>query len=297
MAELLLDQLPDLPQTPILVRVAQNLWRHDDVVAIWLGGSFASGGADAFSDVDLRIAVDRSAIDAWRQPDLEQLFEAPCPGHQAHAFADDAVLHHVLLADGCMFDLYVQSTDRDNLEQAVCVLGCRDEAFGQRLARFQRADRSPPQPADAETLRQLIIDFWISWHKHRKVLHRDLDVLAITGVQNDRTVLTRLWYVQLTGCDVEPGRPSIHAMTQLVRTIQQAKGAAALAILGAPLDSRAAIINGIEQVADEVGRAGRQLAPQLGFEYPHAVEQTARRCWTESLSSPSNRSDNKDRTP
>jgi len=46
-----LNQLPDLPQVHTLVRAAKKIWNHADVVAIWIGGSLACGGAASLDRV------------------------------------------------------------------------------------------------------------------------------------------------------------------------------------------------------------------------------------------------------
>ena len=66
-----LASLPDLPQVRAISHAARALDRRRDVHAVWLGGSFARGDADRFSDVDMRIAVGRD--------DLAQLFSPPSP--------------------------------------------------------------------------------------------------------------------------------------------------------------------------------------------------------------------------
>jgi predicted nucleotidyltransferase len=44
---------------------AATLRTDERIAAAWLGGSLAAGSADAYSDVDLRIAVDDAAFDAF----------------------------------------------------------------------------------------------------------------------------------------------------------------------------------------------------------------------------------------
>lgn len=51
-----LDALPDLPQSALLKQFAPGLWAAEGVVAMWLGGSLATGTADRYSDVDLFLA-------------------------------------------------------------------------------------------------------------------------------------------------------------------------------------------------------------------------------------------------
>jgi predicted nucleotidyltransferase len=58
--------LSDLAQLEEFVEQATAKLRADErIVAAWLGGSMAAGTADAYSDVDLRIAVADDAFDAF----------------------------------------------------------------------------------------------------------------------------------------------------------------------------------------------------------------------------------------
>ncbi len=59
----ILASLPDLPQVKYIHHAAQALGPRQGVQALWLGGSFARGDADRFSDVDMRIAVARDDIE------------------------------------------------------------------------------------------------------------------------------------------------------------------------------------------------------------------------------------------
>src|SRR5262245_25386247 len=104
MNEAALEALPALPQVPALRGVAERLWDEPDVLALWLGGSFARGDADGFSDVDLRVAVRPEAAEAWRAPGLERLFGGACVGSRLLSFGGPGFLHHAALADGTIFD-------------------------------------------------------------------------------------------------------------------------------------------------------------------------------------------------
>lgn len=57
MTDLHLSNLPNLPQRETIVEVASNLWAEASVVALWVGGSLASGAGDRFSDIDFRQTV------------------------------------------------------------------------------------------------------------------------------------------------------------------------------------------------------------------------------------------------
>jgi hypothetical protein len=49
----------------ILQRIIETAGKDDRVVAVWLTGSFGRGEADAWSDLDLHLAIDDACLDAW----------------------------------------------------------------------------------------------------------------------------------------------------------------------------------------------------------------------------------------
>ena len=125
---LTLSALPLLPQTETLKRVAAALLADHDVVALWLGGSFACGKADEYSDVDLRVAVQPEAEERWRLPDLQSLFGGEVAGCTPFPLGG-GLLHHLALTNGDIYDLWIQTTEEAPSQEAAFVLGCRDEAF------------------------------------------------------------------------------------------------------------------------------------------------------------------------
>ena len=272
------DTSADLPQTAVLQSVVERLKNDEQVRAAWLGGSFAAGAADRYSDVDLRIAIAADQISAWRTPDWPAIFDLDRVGATFMSFGDDAFLHHLVLADGSIFDFFVQSTTRDNHEHAIKVLFCSDPIFADRLKDFARPISAELPPAKVDELSQLIVDFWITSHKHRKVLGRKLHLLATVGVQHERMILLRLWQTLLTGRDTG-GRPSIHGLSASTREIESRMGESALNIFGAPLRTEREIVQAIEINRDEVARVGRLLASREGFEYPEQLERVVRSCW------------------
>lgn len=101
--------------------------------------------------------------------------------------------------------------------------------------------------------------------------------MAQTGIQIERDWLLRLWYIAVTGKDCGKVRSqTIFGMTRVMRTVEQVKGAEALAVRGASLEDRDTICRAIEQLRDEVAKAGLSLAESLGFSYPFALEAVAR---------------------
>jgi hypothetical protein len=274
------DSLPNLAQTAVLRDVVQRLVPNPEMRAIWLGGSFAAGSADRYSDVDLRIAVAPDRLKAWRAPEWRTILNQDQVGGTFLAFGEDALLHHIVLEDGTIFDFFVQSTRHDNPEQAIKVLACRDEAFGERLARFQESAPLQTPPVEAVTLSQTLVEFWINSHKHRKVLGRNLFLVAVAGIQPERMMLLRLWHAFQTGREMG-GRPTIHTLTAAAREIERGTGQHALQVVGMPLRNLDEIVAAIETARDEVAQVGRRLAAREGFDYPQRLEQVVRRSWAE----------------
>jgi hypothetical protein len=187
----LLDNLAHLPQHARLVRVVDELWRDLAVFAIWLGGSLARGAGDAWSDVDLRVAVAPAAFDPDALPAGAATLAAEVVGMHPLFFGLRATLFHMLLTDGQIYDLLVQTTDHTPTDEARLVLGCRDDTFGDRLVNGD----DPPLgvfPAEATAVRQVIVDFWMNQIKLQRVLARGLPLMAWEGIYRMRQELLRL---------------------------------------------------------------------------------------------------------
>jgi len=276
------DAVPELPQVTTLKRVSSALWGRRDVAALWLGGSFARGEADGFSDLDLRVAVASDSFDAWSMADPSSLIGEPVVGVQSIAW-DRTVLHHSVLGSGVILDLLVQSADREPPEDYTLVLGCRDAAFGRLLSGARLPPTEEFAPADPTAIRDAVISFWIGSHKHVRMLHRGLDLLVLIGLGMEQSVLMRLWYAEATGRDQGTQRATIHTLTPTVRAVTEATGSHCLETLGSARTCRAEIVSVVEANRDEVAAVGRRLAARLGFEYPEALEETVRRTWRQSL--------------
>jgi len=115
-----------------------------------------------------------------------------------------------------------------------------------------------------------------------EALDRGMLLMAQTGIQNERGLLLRLWYVEATGLDCGDIRSqTIFGMTQVMRTVEKAKGAEGLDIMGASLIDYAAIVRAIEQLREEVAKVGRTLADLLVFPYPLELEAVVLQGWQE----------------
>lgn len=260
--------------------VADAIWQQEEVQSLWVGGSIARGDADEYSDIDLRVAVAPGALEAWKSPNFERLFQQEIVGHQLLTFGENAFLHHLILECGDIYDLWVQSVTHPPSQETVLILGRRDEKFAQQLSNLSPADSATFEAPRPESVRQALVDYWIVTHKHRKVLYRNLYLLSLTGVEMERLTLLRFWFIAATGHDYDSLRhKSIFGLTHVTRAVEKARGPDALKTLGAPLRDRTEIYQAIELLRDEVSEVGRHLAQQLEIEYPVALERTARREW------------------
>lgn len=284
--ELQLDTLPDLPQRTTIVEISTRIWQHSDVVALWLGGSLAREGGDVFSDTDFRVAVAPQEMAVWKTPNFEEIFvSSPVVGQQFLSFGEQAFLHHLVLANGEIIDFFVQSTAQKLTPEPRLILGCRDEDFAQLLAANQRVERVETQTeVETATVQRVLTAFWINTHKHRKVLHRDLDLLVNFGLDVEKGLLLRLWYIEISGKDCGDVRQgTIHTLTNIIRTLEQTIGDEVRAVIGAPMRTRAEIYLALEGNREVVSRIGRNLAQKYGFTYPTDLEAAVLQGWQEFL--------------
>ncbi len=280
MSELALDDLPPLPQAGTIRTLAGRLWRDERVVALWLGGSIARGAGDPYSDIDLRIAVRPDDLADWTAPDLDALAGGMVVGRQFMRFGEGMLLHHVALRNGDVVDLLAQSTERAPFAEPLLIFGCRDARMAEALVASNRQPEEAGTPISGTAIRELIVDFWINSHKHRKVLHRGLDLMIPSGLQGERMMLMRLWFIQATGQDTSAQHfQGIHGLTSVVAAIMGMEGEQAQAILGAPVRTREEVFAAIERHREVVARVGRALTGTYGFEYPEVTEEMVVGCW------------------
>ena len=267
-------------QTRTISALAPALWADERVVALWLGGSLARGDGDEYSDIDLRIAAHPADMDHWRALDVQALTGGQVVGGHMFPLGEDALIHHLLLLNGDIVDLLVQTTTRPPNVEPMVVLGCREEAFAETLQAQNRVEPEPRNLATAESVRELIVAFWVNSHKHRKVLHRRLDLMIPSGLYHSWLMLMRLWYIQATGEDTSAYHFSgIHGLTQLVRSVEGLEGVDARAVAGVPGRTREEIYTAIETHQGAAARVGRLLAERYGFDYPVELERMVRTHW------------------
>jgi predicted nucleotidyltransferase len=278
--DLRLDDLPSLPQSQTIRTLTPRLWENEQVAAVWLGGSLAAGTGDPYSDIDLRVAVPPEDLPRWETADLQNVLDGPALARQLVKLGDGAFIHHMILQNGDILDLLVQSAEAAPVSEPVLMLGCRDDAFAERLASSNQAPNVVHTPVTSEAVRELVVAFWVNGHKHRKVLHRGLDLMFPAATYANWHMLMRMWYIDATGCDTSSYHFSgIHGLTELVHAVESVNGAEPLTLCGAPTQTREEICIAIERYQETVSLLGRRLAERFGFEYPADLETTVRRDW------------------
>lgn len=276
MTALDLSQLPNLPQTAYLKELTPSLWQNANITALWLGGSLAAGKGDAYSDIDLRIAVPDNIFSVWEAPDLDDVFGQTCLAHAVLNF-DESLLHQALLENGDIYDLYVQKVAAPLVNEGRLILGCRDADFLKKL-------QAPLEPytldreLDSRAVLEVLEQYWLGSHKHRKALHRGLNILAWEGLNLFRPVLVRLAYMLETGRDCgDIRRLKIHGFSPVSRALRETTILNSISLPTRNLDE---IIASLDALHEEVARVGRALAERYEFDYPERLEATVLEHWS-----------------
>jgi hypothetical protein len=266
------------PHADLIRGMASKCSADTSIQAVWVGGSLAAGHGDAYSDVDFRIAVEPGQVDSWTSPDWEHYLPIPPCGGLLMRFGAQALLHHLVLADGSIVDFYVQDTTGQNPEPNLVILACRDAEFRTVLEGSARPAAALARPIDRAVVRQFFVDYWITTHKQLKAIARKYDHSAFGGLYLERMALLRAWYMQATGQDID-SRPTLHMLGALHRGLEGKLTEDQHNILGLPSRTPEETATVIEAIRAEMARAGRWLAERHGFAYPHELEAVVQRFW------------------
>ncbi|MEM7738396.1 MAG: nucleotidyltransferase domain-containing protein [Deinococcota bacterium] len=269
------------PHITLIRDLAKKCYKDSSVQAIWVGGSLAAGTGDAYSDVDFRIAVEPQQLEAWHQPNWERYVPMPVCGSTFMKFGDHALLHHMVLSDGTIVDFYVQDTLRKNLEPALVVIACRDATFADALAQFTSPALSLVKDIEGTSVRQFLVDYWITTHKEAKGLGRKYDYSQFVGLYFEHIALLRAWYMEITGKDIE-ARVSIHMLGALHKGLSGKLSREQKELLGLPSITVEDMVVAVESIRTEMARVGRHLSERHGFAYPHELERVVLKTWDDN---------------
>lgn len=278
MIDIDLGSLERGPHANLIREMASKCSADVSIQAIWVGGSLAAGLGDTCSDIDFRIAVEPGQIDRWTSPDWQHYVPIhPCGG-QLMQFGEQALLHHLVLADGTIVDFYVQDTTRQNPEPHLVILACRNAQLRETLEGFAQPAAALVREIDGAVVRQFFVEYWITTHKQLKALARKYNLSAFAGLFMERMPLLRAWYMQAMGKDID-GRPTLHMLGALHRGLAGKLTSEQQMILGMPSRTPAETISAIEAIRGEMARVGRWLADQYEFAYPYELEAVVWQFW------------------
>jgi hypothetical protein len=284
MTDIDLGPLENGAHAHLIRAMARKCYADSSIQAIWVGGSLAAGAGDAYSDVDFRIAVEPGQIDRWISPDWEDYLPIrPCGGSLMR-FGEQALLHHMVLADGIIVDFYVQDTTTKNPEPELVILACRSAEFRETLEGFASPAALLVREIDGATVRQFFVDYWITTHKQMKALSRKYDLSPFVGLYFERMALLRAWYMQAVGKDID-ARVTIHMLGAMHKGLGGKLTAHQHNILGLPSRTPDETVTVIDAIRAEMACVGRCLADRHGFAYPYELEEVVRRIWNENKES------------
>ena len=265
----------------VLIRQMAELCTADErIQAIWVGGSLASGTGDEFSDVDLRIAVEPGTLDDWSDPDWEKYLPIMPSGSTFLRFGEQALLHHMILADGTILDFFVQDTVRDYFEPNIVVIACKNADFQKKLEGFSRPAAPLVQEIDGTAARRFLVDYWITTFKEMKAIARQYDYSDFIGLYLERLALLRGWMMLIAGKDIG-GRPTLHVLDKLHKELNGKLSKPQQDVLGMPSRTPAETIAAIEAIRAEMSQIGRMLANRHGFDYPDELEEVVHKMWAD----------------
>jgi hypothetical protein len=279
-----LGPLEQGPHANLIRDMARMCSADGSIQAIWVGGSLAAGLGDAYSDVDFRIAVEPGQIDRWITPDWDRYLPIRPSGGLLMRYGEQALLHHLVLADGSIVDFYVQDTTQQNPEPKLVIIACRSPAFRAVLEGFARPAAALVREIDAVLVRQFLVDYWITTHKQMKALARRYDHSAFAGLYLERMALLRAWYMQAAGRDID-ARVTLHMLGALHQGLRGKLTEPQHNLLGLPSRTPDETVAVIDAIRAEMAAVGRWLADRHGFVYPRELEDVVRQTWDEHKAS------------
>jgi len=158
------------------------------------------------------------------------------------------------------------------------VIACRNETFGEALAQFASPASSLTKDIEGNTVRQFLIDYWITTHKEAKALGRHYDYAQFVGLYMERMALLRAWYMEITGKDI-PARMSIHMLGVLHKGLRDKLSTEQEVLLGLPSITVEETVIAIEAIRSEMSRVGKKLAQAYDFDYPDELESVVLKNW------------------
>lgn len=273
-----LGVLAESPHADMIRALAERCSADKRVRAIWVGGSLAAGKGDEYSDIDFRVVVDEGTVGMWVEPDWSNYLPSQRLGGILLRFGDNALLHHMVLAEGTILDFLVHDTAASMGEPHVAIVACDDPQLCARIASFAKPSSEITRDIDAAGVRQFLVDYWIVTHKEMKGLARKYDASAFAGLSVERRSLLRALHMLATGKDISD-HMTIHVLGALHQALDGYVTPRQLEILGMPTRTPQETIAAIDAMRAEMTRVGHILAERYAFEYPLALETVVNATW------------------
>jgi predicted nucleotidyltransferase len=255
----MIHKLSDVPQLERLPAILSNLEQDQNITAIWLGGSLATGTPDEHSDIDLRLAVSAESFNLEMLPTALQELERESMLIRHSSFGEGTAWHYLMLPDASIWDVLIYRDSREPFPEFRRVIQANND-----WAKKLEGGSDPSVeflPLETAAVIAVLEQFWLDWRKHLKVLARGRQNVVWMGLNHSRHQLTRLKFMLETGCDCGPTeRLTIHNLLPVSQAVS----------------SWSAATLGLEELAMEASTLGHVLAERHGFEYPETVECAAR---------------------
>ncbi|NHI20703.1 nucleotidyltransferase domain-containing protein [Phycicoccus endophyticus] len=258
--------LEDLPPAlrPAVRRLASACRDEERVLAAWLGGSLARGHGDAWSDVDLHLAVtDASRFDplAWAGGVLPLVLADPIPGVRGG--------YVLLTQDGLHVDVVLHpGEERPAPGEPVRTLLDRRGLLADTPGRLE-APGPPRLPAQEVRL------FLYLMYAAVAAVHRgEVEALAHgASVMRDELLVSLML--------AEGGRDGGSGKRLAARlTAEQREALAALPPVGV---DQAGLLTALEALAGEYLARGRRLAARCASGWPESLEAMVLARWADQL--------------
>jgi hypothetical protein len=225
------------------------------VVAVWLGGSLATGTADVHSDVDLNVAVTDDHLETWRDSWAAAVERCAGPLLATHPIGGNVVGGFCLTANWEHIDLVVHAASALGQPNPCRILHDPAGLLEERLDGITRGD--PWFPTDEVTL------FLYLLGNLAVTLGRDELTVAQGGVGALRDLLVGLMLA-------ENGVRKTDGQKRLNPYLTEAQRSELVSLPCAAADVAGIVAACLELRATFVGRA-RRLATRTGEQFPEAL--------------------------
>jgi predicted nucleotidyltransferase len=120
-------QLPDVPQLERLPAILSNLAQDQNITAIWLGGSLATGTPDEHSDIDLRLALSAQTFNLEHLPPALHGLERDSVLVRRSSFGEGTAWHYLMLPDASIWDVLIYRDTREPFPEFRRVIQARGD--------------------------------------------------------------------------------------------------------------------------------------------------------------------------